>query len=247
MAKLGAKESPDQLKKLGHSIQELVIDLRTSPPETFSFQTPLLKIIYPVYKDLPHPPIDYSAGLDKGSYVPQQPAGPAPPTLDGTGHAFRSVDGTNYNPLIPGLGRARGPYARSVPALNRNPPSYLPDAALVFDSLLARDEFVEHPGGVSSLFFSFADVIIHTLFDTDHRDGNINNTSSYLDLSVLYGTTKEGMDEVRTLDGSGKMWNDVWADRRLLLMPPSVCAIMVIFNRNHNVSIASPYSRYLCS
>ena len=35
-------------------------------------------------------------------------------------------------------------------------------------------------------------------------------------------------------DGSGKLWNDVFADSRLLLMPPSACALLVLLNRNHN-------------
>lgn len=50
------------------------------------------------------------------------------------------------------------------------------------------DGFARHPGGISSLFFAFADLIIHDCFNTDHVNVSINKASSYLDLSPLYGT-----------------------------------------------------------
>ncbi len=52
-------------------------------------------------------------------------------------------------------------------------------------------------GGVSSLFFAFADLVIHSLFNTDPKDRTINNTSSYLDLSPLYGNSEKDVDSVR--------------------------------------------------
>ena len=50
---------------------------------------------------------------------------------------------------------------------------------------------------VSSLFFAFADLVIHSLFNTDREDALINNASSYLDLSPLYGSSEEQVDGVR--------------------------------------------------
>ena len=51
--------------------------------------------------------------------------------------------------------------------------------------------------GVSSLFFAFADLVIHSIFNTDHTNPTINNVSSYLDLSPLYGSSDEDVDKVR--------------------------------------------------
>ena len=181
-----------------------------------------------LYKDLPHPP---------GPYLALPPAVAIPyPQPAGVHYAYRPADGSYYNPLTPSLGMAGMPYARSVPTTTTIPASHLPDAATVFDTLLRRDQFVTHPGGLSSLFFAFADLIIHTIFDTSHADWTINNASSYLDLGILYGRSEKQVNSVRRLDGSGKIWSDVFADSRLLFMPPSVCALLIIFSRNHNVS-----------
>jgi linoleate 10R-lipoxygenase len=185
-----------------------------------------------VYKDLAHPPTGYLA-------LPKQPI------LQSTGaatknvpYAFRDSDGVNYNPLFPTMGQTSSPYARSVASTSITPVSSLPDPGLIFDTLLKRSgEFEPHPGGISSLFFAFADLVIHSIFNTDHSDWTINATSSYLDLSPLYGNSKAEVDRdlgVRRKDGSGKLWDDVFADGRLLFMPPSVCALLVLFNRNHN-------------
>jgi hypothetical protein len=44
---------------------------------------------------------------------------------------------------------------------------------------------------------------------------------------------------MRTFDGTGKLWADTFADGRLLFMPPATAALLVLFNRNHNVSHAT--------
>ncbi len=123
------------------------------------------------------------------------------------------------------------------PALRSIPASSLPDPDLVFDSLLRRDEFKEHPGGISSLFFAFADLVIHSCFNTDTDNWDINKASSYLDLSILYGSSEEEVDSVRRKDGTGRLWEDVFADHRLLLMPAASCALLVLLCRNHNVCL----------
>lgn len=51
--------------------------------------------------------------------------------------------------------------------------------------------------GVSSLFFAFADLVIHSVFNTDRNNPTINNASSYLDLSPLYGSSEAQVDGVR--------------------------------------------------
>lgn len=186
----------------------------------------------PVYNDLSHPPSGYLS--TPKSVVTNS-------SLEHVKYAYRSADGSNYNPLAPTLGQAGSPYARSVPSTNIVPKSALPDAGLVFDTLLRRKEFEPHPGGLSSLFFAFADLVIHSIFDTNQHDPTINNVSSYVDLSILYGSSTKDVDSIRRKDGTGMLWNDVFADGRLLLMPPSVGALLVLFSRNHNVSYATGF------
>lgn len=184
----------------------------------------------PVYKDLPHPPSSYLVVPTTTPYTASTPRGPIK-------YAFRPADGSNYNPLFPSLGKAGTPYARSVPSANFTPISTLPDPSLVFDTLLRREPgtFTPHPGGISSLFFAFADLVTHSIFNTNHSDWNINDASSYLDLSILYGSSDSAVDKVRRKDGTGRLWDDVFSDGRLLFMPPSSCALLVLMNRNHNV------------
>jgi linoleate 10R-lipoxygenase len=78
----------------------------------------------------------------------------------GDKHQFRSADGSNNNPILPQLGAANTPYARSIPPNTIQPGAY-PDAGLIFDSIFAREKFIEHPSGVSSVFFAWASLIIH--------------------------------------------------------------------------------------
>jgi linoleate 10R-lipoxygenase len=214
-------------------LQQVVIDIREClPPSPEWFISS--QRFHLVYTDLPHPPAAYLAlPSSNRPIVSTNQIGGYPVT-----YAYRPADGSNYNPLVPTIGMAGSPYARTVPSIRRLSPAALPPAELVFDKLLKQDKFVEHPGGISSLFFAFADLIIHNVFNTDHRSPGytINQASSYLDLSPLYGTSQQAVNHVRLHDGTGRLKPDVFADPRLLNMPPAVCALLVIFNRNHNVS-----------
>ncbi|PCH41929.1 heme peroxidase [Wolfiporia cocos MD-104 SS10] len=207
---------------------EKILTLMARLPDDSVFSAKLQQFVIGIlYKDLPHPPSGYLALPSAPSAQPS--AGSAP-----VKYAFRSADGSNYNPLMPTIGMAGMPYARSVPGTQVLPEAFLPDPGLVFDTLLKRDKFVEHPGGISSLFFAFADLVIHSIFDTDARDWSRNSTSSYLDLSPLYGTTEKAVDSVRRKDGTGRLHEDVFADIRLKFMPPAAGALLVLFCRNHN-------------
>lgn len=181
-----------------------------------------------VFSDLPHPPCGFLA-------APPSPSSIQVVRADRT-YAYRAADGSNYNPLVPTLGKVGHPYARSAPSGHCLSDWVLPDPDLVFDALLKRDKdkFTPHPGGISSLFFAFADLVIHDIFHSS-PDGMSNLTSSYLDLSILYGTSEAEVDSVRRKDGTGRLWNDVFADNRLLFMPPAACALLVLLSRNHNV------------
>ncbi|KAJ6619469.1 linoleate diol synthase [Mycena sp. CBHHK59/15] len=170
------------------------------------------KAVELLYKDLSHP---HSTNI-------------------GNGYAWRTADGSYNNVNMPEMGKAGTPYARSVQQTHPLPKHELPDPGLVFDTLLKRDGFVKHPAGLSSMMFSFAALVIHSVFRTSHTDVNINETSSYVDLSPLYGHNQEAQDKVRVKDGRGVLYPDVFAEDRLLLLPPAVCVILVLFSRNHN-------------
>ncbi|KAH6904307.1 heme peroxidase [Coprinopsis sp. MPI-PUGE-AT-0042] len=171
-----------------------------------------------LYKDLPHPVSGY---LRLPPSTPPTPAQNLP-------YVYRPANGSFYNPLYPAMGMAGTPYARTVPSRHTLPKDSLPDPDLVFDTLLKRDKFEPHPGGMSALFFAFADLVIHSIFKTNRQDWTINDASSYLDLSVLYGHNDKDVEAVRRKDGTGKLWNDVFADSRLTHMPPASCALLYV-------------------
>ncbi|KAH9056259.1 linoleate diol synthase [Lactarius vividus] len=170
------------------------------------------KLIQILYDDLSHPPATYI----------------------GPKYQYRSVDGSFNNVCDPDMGKAAMPYARSVQQTHPIPRNTLPDAGLVFDTLLKRKQFSRHPAGLSSMMFSFAALVIHTVFRTSHENVNINETSSYVDLAPLYGNDKKRLDQIRVHDGRGLIHNDTFAEDRLMLLPPAVCVILVLFSRNHN-------------
>ncbi len=68
------------------------------------------------------------------------------------------------------------------------------------------------------------------LFRTDHQDFNISNTSSYLDLSPLYGSNEEEQTAMRTFE-NGRIKVDCFSDTRLLGFPPGAGVLLITFNR----------------
>ena len=63
----------------------------------------------------------------------------------------------------------------------------------------------------------------------------MNDTSSYLDLSPLYGHNQAAQDTVRQKSlGRGLLYPDTFAEERLLFLPPAASALLVVFSRNHN-------------
>ncbi|TCD62866.1 hypothetical protein EIP91_006272 [Steccherinum ochraceum] len=210
-------------------------------------------VITVLYRTLAHPPSTYVGSPVSFATQPTQPMWPndkrivdgkvsdaIPPQAQGAplprmmGN-FRTADGGGNNPLQPELGKAGTPYARSIQSKHPLPANVLPDPGLVFDSLLKARDWQPHPGGNSSLTFAYASLVTHQLFRTDPRDMTKNNTSSYLDLSVLYGINQQQQDMVRNKDsGMGLLWPDSFAEDRLVLVPPAASALLVIFSRNHN-------------
>ncbi|GAA5974545.1 hypothetical protein JCM11641_002083 [Rhodosporidiobolus odoratus] len=189
-------------------LEHLVAMLQKMPTDS-ALQQPLTdKFIELLWNDLQHPPVSY------------------------TGLTYRAADGSGQSATSTQLGAANTPYARSVsPCHPKNP--HLPSPGVVFDALLRREKFKPHPSGISSLLFSFATIIVHSTFQTSRTDASINEASSYLDLSPLYGNNVKEQATVRSFK-QGRLFPDVIASSRMFFMPPSVVALLVIFNRNHN-------------
>ena len=100
---------------ISDKLQQAVISLRQSfyPNSKSLFRSQ----VFIVYHDLPHPPTSYL----------------------GQRFAWRSADGSGNNLNLPDLGRANTPYSRSVQQQHPMPRDQLPDASLIFDTLLKRD------------------------------------------------------------------------------------------------------------
>ena len=101
---------------------------------------------------------------------------------------------------------------------------------------MAREEGGrESASGLSSMLVYHATIIIHDIFRTNVADKNISDSSSYLDLSPLYGYSMDMQRKVR--DGQfklGLLKPDTFAEDRLLRQPPGVCIVLVMYNRYHN-------------
>ena len=192
-------------------LMERVIQLVSGLPPKSKTRVDLTNsFIDELWNSLQHPPLSYLG--DKFQY--------------------RTADGSYNNIHNPMLGAAHTPYARSVfPGTLQ--PGALPDPGLIFDSIFARKKFTPHPNNVSSVMFLWASLIIHDLFQTSHKDFSISQTSSYLDLSTLYGDVQEDQDNIRTFK-DGKLKPDCFSEQRVLGMPPACGVLLIMFNRFHN-------------
>lgn len=143
-------------------------------------------------------------------------------------------DGSFNNILEPDLGRAGTPYAKTVRNVKRLH-GVKPDPGLLFDLLMARgdDTFKENPAGISSMLFYHASIIIHDIFRTSRTDMNKSDTSSYLDLAPLYGSSLKDQLEIRTMK-EGKLKPDTFHEKRLLGQPAGVNVMLVLYSRFHN-------------
>src|SRR5277367_627910 len=89
-----------------------------------------------------------------------------------------------------------------------------------------------HHPWYSPLFIS----LTSDLFRTSHDDPNISTTSSYLDLSPLYGSNQAEQDTVRTYT-DGTLKPDCYTEYRLGAFPPGVGVLLLCFNRFHNYAV----------
>ncbi|KAK5061548.1 hypothetical protein LTR84_008092 [Exophiala bonariae] len=203
-----ASGKPENDRKM---FMEQVIQTVSGLPDHSAHRVNLTRLLQDkIWSSLSHPPLTYL----------------------GDEYRYRSADGSNNSYLYPKLGAANTPYARSIDLVTIQPAA-LPDPGLLFDSLLAREEFKPHPNNISSIFFNWASLIIHDCFQTDHIDNSISTTSSYLDLSILYGDTQEDQNEMRTFK-DGRIKADCFAEGRLIAFPPACGVMLILLNRFHN-------------
>ncbi|KAF3937371.1 hypothetical protein ABW19_dt0205244 [Dactylella cylindrospora] len=174
--------------------------------------------------------------LVKKGQVEQKWSAMLHPPLSYLGDAFqhRTVDGSFNSVLHPHLGQAGAPYAKTVPAKAKLLGAQ-PDPGDIFDRLMARE--LSGPrksgSGLSVMLIYHATIIIHDIFRTNDKDKNISDSSSYLDLSPLYGYDEVTCAKVRT-GHLGLLHPDTFAENRLLRQPPGVCTYLVMYNRYHN-------------
>lgn len=162
-----------------------------------------------------------------------------PLTYLGDAFQYRAPDGKFNSVLHPHLGQAGAPYAKTVPS-KAHPLGALPDPGDLFDRLMAREDVPgkrgrQSPSGLSSMLIYHATIIIHDIFRTNDSDKNISDSSSYLDLSPLYGYTMEMQRKIRDDKFKlGLLKPDTFAEDRLLRQPPGVCIMLAMYNRYHN-------------
>ena len=156
-------------------------------------------------------------------------------TYLGDAFQYRTPDGKFNSVINPHLGQAGAPYAKTVPSKTA-PLGALPDPGDLFDKLMAREkDGRESKSGLSSMLIYHATIIIHDVFRTNEDDKNISDSSSYLDLSPLYGYTMEMQRKVRDSKYMlGFLKPDTFAETRLFRQPPGVCVLLVMYNRYHN-------------
>ncbi|KAI0167087.1 heme peroxidase [Hypoxylon sp. FL1284] len=238
---------------------ELLIGILTALPSTSKTRTQLTNtLIDTLWGNLQHPPLSYVGGDVKYEVVNASVAAEAhhgapvydsiefkvpgsdvtlrehlPQAPDGL-HHYRTPDGSFNNPLEPNLGRAGACYAKTVRNTKRLH-GVKPDPGLLFDLLMARDDqhFQENPAGISAMFFYHASIIIHDIFRTSRTDPSKSDTSSYLDLAPLYGSSLKDQLEIRTMK-EGKLKPDTFHEKRLLGQPAGVNVMLVMYSRFHN-------------
>ncbi|KFY70876.1 hypothetical protein V499_08898 [Pseudogymnoascus sp. VKM F-103] len=192
-------------------LERLVTGLSRLPEDSKTGKHLTDNFVNTLWDALPHPPLSSLGGQYK----------------------YREADGRNNNISHPSLGQAGSHYARSVkPVILQN--IQLPDPGDIFDELMDRgDAFEEHPNKISSVLFYMAAIITHDIFCTNSKDNTISDTSSYLDLSPLYGKNGDEQKLIRTFK-DGKLKPDCFSEKRTLGLPPGVGVMLIMFNRFHN-------------
>ncbi|TVY84743.1 Psi-producing oxygenase A [Lachnellula suecica] len=194
-------------------MMEKLIAITASLPDDSKARLKLSQlIINTLNSSLQHPPMSYMGDQFK----------------------YRQPDGSLNSFITPQLGAAGTPYAKTCRSAKKLQ-GVRPDPGLLFDLLLSREKgvFKENPAGISAMLFYHATIIIHDVFRTSRKDANISDTSSYLDLAPLYGSSMEDQVAIRTMS-EGLLKPDTFHEIRLLGQPPGVNVILVLYSRFHN-------------
>lgn len=158
----------------------------------------------------------------------------------GDQYRFRKADGSSNNVQNATLGQAGCPYAKTVPTEPKEGEAK-PDAGSLFDTLLSRGgTFESNPSGISNLVCDFTTLISADIFYLSSQDVNINHSTSYLDLSPLYGKDQQEQNQVRAFQG-GLLKKDTFAEDRACI-PPGVMVLLIMFNRFHNFAAQTIYA-----
>lgn len=208
-------ECGNESAKHGHadfSQERLIQAASMLPPDGVTSKAITSDFITTLWKDLEHPPQDLMADE----------------------YDYRQPDGSKNSLQYPHIGKAGMPYARTT-APQSLKQGAMPDPGVLFDTVMARKDpnGKDHPNRVSSMLFYLASIIIHDAFKTNRNDYNYSDTSSYLDLAPLYGSTWADQKRMRTMK-DGKIKLDCFSETRLLTFPPGVGALLIMFNRYHN-------------
>ncbi|KAI5803941.1 heme peroxidase [Geopyxis carbonaria] len=172
-------------------------------------------LVHQLWDSLPHPPVHFVGDF----------------------HKYRQLDGSHNSLVNPNLGKAGSPYARTV--LPRHQSTEKPDPGMLFDLLMGRgDNYEVNPCGISSMLIYHAALITHDIFHSNRQDATINETSSYLDLSPLYGRSLKETSRIRTFR-DGQLKPDSFCDKRLLGFPSGVCVMLIMYSRFHNYVAAN--------
>jgi len=154
------------------------------------------------------------------------------PVRTRVGYQYRSADGSGNSLIYPDMGKSGSVYARTVPSKHiQSKP--LPSPSDIFDLLLCRKKFIPNETNINVLGFYMATLVSHELFYSDSANPLINTTSSYFDLSTVYGRNEKEQKLIRTFD-KGMIKPDCFSDMRLTMQPAGLIALLVIFSRNHN-------------
>jgi hypothetical protein len=75
--------------------------------------------------------------------------------------------------------------------------------------------------------------VLADIFRSNRYDPTISDTSSYLDLAPLYGSSVEDQATIRTFR-HGLLKPDTYFEERLLAQPPGINVMLVLYSRYHN-------------
>ncbi|KAF7973363.1 hypothetical protein HWV62_15541 [Athelia sp. TMB] len=124
------------------------------------------------------------------------------------------------------------PYARNV----EDVAFVRPRMEDVFDRLLSARTMkrLVHPNGMTELAYASMTIVALDIFRSNVLDSRFNETSPYLDLSPLYGVNEEETNSIRVKDGRGMLAPDCFSENRSLFLNPTITALLILWNRNHN-------------